>query len=113
MDDFSYQVLSRLPLADAVMSLWSYAIEDDFLQQIFDEHRGRSYEDVLTFSTMVNLVSDALLEHDGSGRQAMLRAEEREELEASRQAAYGKLRRIPISLSNAFLANRYAGAEGL
>ena len=104
MDGFSHEVLSRLPLADAVLSLFSFATDCDFLQQIFDEHRGRSYESVLTFPTMVNIVSDALLEYEGSGRQAMLRAEEREELEASRQAAYGKLRRTPISLSNAFLA---------
>jgi hypothetical protein len=104
MDGFSYEVLSRLPLADAVLSLFSFATDSDFLQRMFDEHRGRSYEGVLTFPTMVNIVSDALLEHEGSGRQAMLHAEEREELEASRQAAYGKLRRIPISLSNAFLA---------
>jgi len=104
MDGFSYEVLSRLPLADAVFSLFSFATDSDFLQQIFDEHRGRSYESVLTFPTMVNIVSDALLEHEGSGRQAMLRAEEREELEAPKQAAYGKLRRIPISLSNAFMA---------
>ncbi len=104
MDGFSYEVLSRLPLADAVLSLFSYATDSDFLQEIFDEHRGRSYESVLTFPTMVSIVSDALLEHEGSGRQAMLRAEEREELDASKPAAYGKLRRIPISLSNAFLA---------
>jgi hypothetical protein len=104
MDGFSYEVLARLPLADAVLSLFSYATDSEFLQQIFDEHRGRSYEGVLTFPTMVNIISDALLEHEGSGRRAMLRAEEREELDASCQAAYGKLRRIPISLSNAFLA---------
>jgi len=104
MDGFSYEVLSRLPLADAVLSLFSFATDRDFLQQMFDEHRGRSYQGVLTFPTMVSIVSDALLEHEGSGRQAMLRAKQREELEASQQAAYGKLRRIPISLSNAFLA---------
>jgi len=104
MDGFSHEVLSRLPLADAVLSLFSFATDSEFLQQVFEEHRGRSYESVLTFPTMVDLISDALLEHEGSGRQAMLRAEEREELDASRQAAYGKLRRIPISLSNAFLA---------
>lgn len=104
MDGFSCEVLSRLPLADAVLSLCSYALDADHLQEIFDAHRGRSYEDVLTFPAMVNIICDALLEHEGSGRQAMIRAEEREELEATKQAAYGKLRRIPISLSNGFLA---------
>lgn len=105
MDGFSVEVLSRLPLADAVLSLLSFATEQQFLEQIFSEHRGRCYEGVLTFPTMVNLISDALLEHEGSGRQAMLHAEEREELDATQQAVYGKLRRFPIALSNAFLAN--------
>lgn len=104
MDGFSGEVLSRLPLADTVLSLCSYALDSDYVQEIFDEHRGRSYEEILTFPTMVNIISDALLEHEGSGRQAMVRAEEHEELEATKQAAYGKLRRIPISLSNGFLA---------
>lgn len=105
MDGFSGEVLSRLPLADAVLSLLSFAIEPEFLDQIFDQHRGRCYEDVLKFPAMVNLICDALLEHDGSGRQAMLHAEERDELKATRQAVYGKLRRFPIALSNALLAN--------
>ena len=56
MDGFSYEVLSRLPLADAVLSLCSYAMDADYLQEIFDAHRGRYYEDVLTFPTMVNIV---------------------------------------------------------
>lgn len=104
MDSFTSQVISRLVLADSVLSLWSYATESDFLQQIFEEHRGASYESLVTFPTMVHLISDALLEYEGSGRQALLRAEQFQELEASKEAAYGKLRRIPISLSNAFLA---------
>ena len=104
MDGFSCEVLSRLPLADAVLSLCSHAMDAEYLQQIYDGYRGRSYEGVLAFPTMVNIICDALLEHEGSGRQAMVRAQEREELEATKQAVYGKLRRIPISLSNGFLA---------
>lgn len=104
MDEFTSQVVSRLVLADAFLSLLSYATESDFLQQIFEEHRGSCYEGAVTFPNLVDLISDALLEHEGSARQAMLRAQEREGLEASREAVYAKLRRIPISLSNAFLA---------
>ena len=104
MDEFTSQVVSRLVLADAVLSLLSYATESDFLQQIFEEHRGQCYESAVTFPGLVHVISDALLEHEGSARKAMLRAEERGESEASREAVYAKLRRIPISLSNAFLA---------
>lgn len=102
MDGFSNQVLSRLPLADAVLSLFSWLTEESFLMELYDQHRGKSYEYALSFSTMVQLIGDALLEHQGSARQAMLHAPE--ELEASRQAIYGKLRRIPIALSSGFLA---------
>jgi hypothetical protein len=49
---------------------------------------------VLKFPAMVNQICDALLEHDGSGRQAMPHAEERDELEAAQQAVYGKLHRL-------------------
>ena len=105
MDGFSKEVLARLPLADAVLSLMSWVMEEDFLHEVFTKHRGRSYQGVLSFRTIVNLVQDALLEYEGSARQAMVHAEERDELEATMQAAYGKLRRFPISLSNGFLAS--------
>lgn len=105
MDGFSKEVLARLPLADAVLSSLSWVLDMKFLEDVFDRYRGRSYEKELTFPTMVALIQDALLEHSGSCRQSMIRAEEREELNASRPAAYGKLRRIPISLSLGFLAH--------
>jgi hypothetical protein len=70
---------------------------------IYEEHRGRSYQGVLSFEALMQLVADALLEHDGSGRQAFQRADEVGELPTSQEAVYGKLRRLPISLSNGFL----------
>lgn len=105
MDGFTKEALSRVPLADGVLSLLSSVLEPTFLDEIFDMYRGRSYESVLSFSTMVGLIQEALLEHSGSGHQAMIRSQKRHELETSIQAAYGKLRRIPISLSLGFLAH--------
>lgn len=102
MDGFSMEVVSRLPLADAVLSALSWVSEESFMAEMFAEHRGDSYENILSFKTMVHLIAAALLEHQGSARQAMLH--ESEELPASQQAVYGKLRRMPISLSNGFLA---------
>jgi len=52
---------------------------------------------------MVRLIGDALLEHEASGRQSLLRAKEREELPSSIRAVYGKLGRMPLSLSTGFL----------
>jgi len=50
------------------------------------------------------LIGEALLEHGGSGHQSFSRAQESGELEASLVAAYGKLGRLPVDLSQAFLA---------
>jgi len=102
MDAFSKDVLSRLPLAEAVLRCWQWAMNGPALQQIFESFRGRSYEGVLTFETIVNLTARALMEHGGSGNQAFERAAEANELDASKEAVYGKLRRIPISLSDGF-----------
>lgn len=102
MDGFSKEVLARLPLADGTLSLLSWVLDPRFLEGVFEEHRGRSYKSELSFPSMVSLIQDALLEHGGSGHQAMKRSED---LEVSIQAAYGKLRRVPISLSLGFFAH--------
>lgn len=104
MDGLSGKLLERLPLAEGVLSLLSWATEESFLEQVFQEHRGRSYAGLVSFSGLVQLIADALLEQEGSARQALIRCEERNEQEASRQAVYGKLRRMPIGLSKALLS---------
>jgi len=104
MDGFSKEVLNRLPLAEGTLSLLAWVFDPAFLDGVFDTYRGRSYESELTFPTMVRLIQEALLEHDGSGHQAMVRAQDRDELDVSLQAVYGKLRRVPIELSLGFLA---------
>lgn len=103
MDAFAVEALSRLPLAEAVMRCWQWVMDPQALQQIFERFRGRSYEGVLTFETIVNLMASALVEHRGSGNQAFTRAAAADELNASKEAVYGKLRRIPIALSDGFL----------
>jgi hypothetical protein len=56
----------------------------------------------LTFARFVDLSGDALLEHEGSGRQSFTRAKEPGTLPTASAAVYGKLRRIPLSLSQGF-----------
>src|SRR5262249_53887770 len=62
------------------------------------------YTDKIQFPNLVALIGDALLEHGGSGNQSFSRARETGELQASKEAAYGKLGRVPIPLSQAFVA---------
>ena len=103
MDRPSAELLARMPLAQAVLSLGQWAVDEDHLASLFERYRGRCYEKVISFPVMVQLIADALLEHDGSGHQSFSRSREAGQLEATVQAAYGKLRRLPIPLSTAFL----------
>jgi hypothetical protein len=99
---FCHEVIDKLPLADAALSLWSFVMEPGFLLKVFEEHRGRSFSDVVTFPVFVELMADALLLHQGSGRQAFTRARKRDDLPACIEAVYGKLRRVPLELSQGF-----------
>lgn len=102
---FVQQVMRNLPLADAVLSLGSYVLQPEFLNTLFQEHRQRSYEDTLSFAGFVQLVSDALLQHGGSARKCLERAERAGTLPVCPEAFYGKLRRVPLELSEGFLAD--------
>jgi DDE family transposase len=113
MEGFSKDVAKRLPLAEAVWRLFDFVCGDEFLEEVFDRHRGRSYEGVISFPTMVRLIGDALLEHGGSGRQSLLRAQERGDLPASTRAVYAKLGRTPTPLSVGFLTEAAARLAAL
>src|ERR1700682_1321896 len=104
MNDFAREVCQRLPLAEASLALLDFVTDDDFLHELYQQHRGACYEKVITFPLFVHLIADALLQHDGSGHQSFHRAKEDGSLHASIQAMYGKLKRLPIPLSRAFLA---------
>lgn len=93
------QVAEQLPLAEAVLRMFDHIAEPEFLNDVFKTHHGRSYEGEISFELFVQLIADALLEHYGSGRQSFSRSIEEGELTASIQAVYGKLRRIPLTLS--------------
>jgi hypothetical protein len=104
MDAAGMQALwGRMPLADAVLQLVQYVGDDERVQAIFDRHRGRCYDAVIRFPCLVKLVGDALLQHGGSGNQSFSRAREAGELKASKVAAYGKLARVPVAVSQALL----------
>jgi hypothetical protein len=84
--------------------LWQQVADAPFLQELFDRHRGRGYEKALSFPRLVQLIADALLQYEGSARASFERAQQDDTLAVTLQAAYGKLRRLPLPLSAAFLA---------
>lgn len=97
-------VWAKMPLAEAVVQVFQFVGSEARLQAIFEEHRGRCYDKRIRFPDLVTLIGDALLEHGGSGNQSFSRARETGELEASKVAAYGKLGRLPVAVSQALLA---------
>jgi hypothetical protein len=101
---FALQTLARLPLADSFYTLWAYLAQDDVLGRLFDQHRGRCYDDLLHFPELVAVLADALTRHHGSGRRAIAKAIERQALPCGARAVYGKLARLPLPLAEAFLS---------
>jgi hypothetical protein len=95
--------LQRMPLAEAALSVWQFVFDSPRLQSIWDRHRGRCYEKIITFATMIELVWDALVVHQGSGRRSFEKNIEAGQLNASVQAAFKKLGRLPVSVSQALL----------
>src|SRR3954452_14515200 len=110
---FPRQVLDRLPLAEAALWLWSYVLSPDFLDGVFQRHRGRSFEDVLSFPVLLDLIADALLQHDGRARPALQRARRDGTLPTKPRAVYGKLGRVPLELSLGLLEEATARLEDL
>ena len=104
MDDFDRDVLQRVPLAEAALLLLSHATCEPFLEDLYDRHRGRCYEKVLSFSTLVQLIGDALIQHQGSGRKSCDHAAEVDELPVTPSAFYRKLGRVPLAVTHALLS---------
>jgi hypothetical protein len=100
---FAAEVLRRLPLAEAFYTVWGHVAADAVLDDLFDRHRGRCYEDQLTFAELVRVLADALTRYHGRGRGAILDAVERNQISCQVRAVYGKLARLPLPLAEAFL----------
>lgn len=100
---FAVEVLHRLPLAEAFYSVWGYLASDAVLADLFDRHRGRCYEDQLTFAELVRVLADALTRYHGRGRGAILDAVERNQISCQVRAVYPKLSRLPLPLAEALV----------
>jgi hypothetical protein len=105
MVGYERQTLERLPLAEACYRLLDYVTAENFLNEVYAKHRGRSYQRIIEFPLLVQLVADALLEHQGSGHKSFRKASEQGLLTTSLKAVYGKLARVPLGLSQGLLAH--------
>jgi Transposase DDE domain len=96
-------LLARMPLAEAVLSVWRFVFDEARLQELWEGGRGRCYDHIIRFPTMVHLVADALLQYEGSGRRSFEKNIEQGTLQASVAAAFKKLGRLPLAVSQEFL----------
>ena len=104
MSVFARDVLSRLPLAEGILTVWHWLAEDTFLNTLFAEHRGRCYEKELSFATLVQLIHEVLIGANNSANERFNMARTNGQLEVHGSAVYQKLGRLPLPLSAAFLA---------
>jgi hypothetical protein len=103
MKSLTRHLLDRLPLAKVVLMCFSFVMDQASLDQLFEEHRGRAYTKKLSFSTLVYLIRDALISRQEGTRRHLERAKAQQQLPASVVAFYGKLARLPVQVSLAFV----------
>src|SRR5580693_7591922 len=103
MDGFYTEVLRRVPLAHATLALFSYALSEPFLDEVFERNRRRGYDRLLKFPAFVQLIGDALLMHEGYGLPSFRRAAQNGRLPVLIGSVYPKLARIEPAVSLAFL----------
>ena len=108
MNTFEQGALARVPLAQAVWTMLRHAVTPEVAADLFERYRGTGCEVELRFATLFELVADALLEHGGSGRRSFQRAAADGRLTVGIRAVYGKLGRLPLPLSQAFLSETTA-----
>jgi hypothetical protein len=100
---FDREALRRLPLAESVLLVLQQAALPEHCLDLFDRLRDRCYTRKLSFDLFVALIRDALLHHHGSARPALEAARLQGLLPTSNQSVYGKLKTVPLALSEAFL----------
>ena len=102
-DAFTLELISRLPLARAVMEVFHFSFGEQLLADIYYHNRGRCYTDELEFPQMVELVRDSLLEHGGSAHRLFTELERNGQIPADESSFYRKLANMPVPVSRALL----------
>jgi hypothetical protein len=102
MDETQLAILARLPLAEGVGWLYRHTLDDAMLDHVWEHCRGRCYTRAIQFPDFVRLIHDALVTY-GSGRESFEKHRAASTLQASVTAAFGKLRRVPVAVSEQLL----------
>ena len=103
MDAFITELMRRSSLATATLDLCDYIFDDSLLDDIWKQHRGRCYQDVLKFPDFLRLMRDALTRHGGSAHRLFVHLESSDDHPIDESNFYRKLARTPVALSRALL----------
>ena len=90
-------------MAASVLEISDFIFDDRLLESIWNQHRGRCYEDVLSFTSFLRLMRDALIRHGGSAHKLFVDLESRKAQPVDESNFYRKLARTPVDLSRALL----------
>ena len=113
MDAFERELMRRSPLAACVLEVSDYLFDDEVLLSLWERHRGRCYEDVLSFEDFLRLMRDALVRHGGSAHALFVELERDGKQPVDESNFYRKLARTPVGLSRALLRECTARLAGL
>src|SRR5881227_2712028 len=113
MDGFTSELMRRSPLAAAVLETCDFLFDEHWLSALYDSHRGRCYQDKLTFGQFVRLTRDALLRHKGSAHQLFVELEAERSHPIDESNFYRKLSRTPVAVSRALLRDSTARLSSL
>jgi hypothetical protein len=103
MDAFQRELMRRSPLAASALEISDFIFHPEFLQSIYAAHRGRCYEDRLSFEQFLRLTRDALIHHGGSAHAMFVGLERRDAEPIDESNFYRKLARMPVGVSRALL----------
>ena len=95
--------MRRSPSAASVLEISDFIFDDRLLESIWNQHNGRCYEDVLSFTSFLRLMRDALIRHGGSAHKLFVDLESRKAQPVDESNFYRKLARTPVDLSRALL----------
>lgn len=104
MDSFSRELMRRSPLAASVLEACDYMFDDQLLASIWEQGRGRCYEDTLSFDALLRLMRDALIRHGGSAHQLFVELESDDSHPIDESNFYRKLSRTPTAVSRGLLS---------
>lgn len=99
---FDHQILRKVPLAEAVLSLASWCCGAELLTKAYEENRGDCYTKILDFPGFVRIIWNCLSCPWGSARSGLVKKKESGTLPVTIRAFYKKLEKTPVDVTLGF-----------